>query len=105
MGSPVQTVGETLVKGLEEGPELFLVRNTRAARARQGRRRKDGCLELPGSRGREAARDPESDFWSEVKAVVQRREPVRRAWLQDQRERGHPESLACAAQPLEKFGA
>lgn len=38
-------VGETLVKGLEEGQELFLVRNTRAARARQwGRRRKGGML-------------------------------------------------------------
>ena len=30
----------------------------------------------------EAARDSESDFWSEDKAVVQRREPVRSAWLQ-----------------------
>lgn len=29
----------------------------------------------------EASRDPESDFWSEDKAVVQRREPVRSAWL------------------------
>lgn len=53
----------------------------------------------------EAATDPESDFWSKGKAVVQRREPVRRAWLQGQKERGHPESLAFVVCGSEKFGA
>ena len=39
------------------------------------------------------------------KAVVQRREPVRRAWLQGQKERGHPESLAFVVCGSEKFVA
>ena len=45
MGVPSSAVGETLVKDLEEGLELFLVRDTRFAWARQWRRRrKDGML-------------------------------------------------------------
>ena len=45
MGVPSSDSRGNTGKDLEEGPELFLVRNTQFSRARQwGRRRKDGML-------------------------------------------------------------
>ena len=45
MGVPSSDGRGNTGKDLEEGPELFLVRNTQFSRARQwGRRRKDGML-------------------------------------------------------------
>lgn len=72
MGSPVLEVGERLVKGLGKSAELFLVRDTRFARGKavgEGTERGD-VRPRQGVEDGEAARDPESDLWSEDTAVV-----------------------------------
>lgn len=63
---------ERLVKDLGEGPERFLVQDTNFARGKavgEETERQD-ALPLQGVEDGEAVGVPESDVWSEDKAVV-----------------------------------